>query len=93
MKIHLIIACAIGLASALMVPKVATAGGYRRYDQSQMKVYSLHSPVRVRSYVRHNGQYVGPHFRTAPNHTKLDNWSTRGNVNPYTGRIGTKAPF
>jgi hypothetical protein len=85
MKVHVIIACAIGLASALMVPEVATARGYRGF--------SLHSPVHVRSYIRHNGQYVSPHFRTAPNHTKLDNWSTRGNVNPYTGRIGTKAPF
>jgi hypothetical protein len=85
MKVHVTIACAIGLASALMVPGVATAGGYRGY--------SLHSPVHVRTYIRHNGQYVSPHFRTAPNHTRLDNWSTRGNVNPYTGKIGTKAPF
>ena len=86
MKATVIIACAIGLASALMVPGVATARGYRRG-------YSLHSPVHVRSYIRHNGQYVGPHFRTAPNHTKLDNWSTRGNINPYTGKAGTKPPL
>jgi hypothetical protein len=93
MKVRVIIACAIGLATALMVPGVATARVYRPYARSQMRGYSLHSPVHVRSYSRHNGQYVGPHFRTAPNHSKLDNWSTRGNVNPYTGRIGTKAPF
>ncbi len=85
MKVHVIIACAIGLASALMLPGIATARGYR--------VYSHHSPVHVRSYVRHNGQYVGPHFRTAPDHTRLDNWSTRGNVNPYTGKAGTKSPY
>jgi hypothetical protein len=93
MKIHVIIACAIGLTSALMVPRVATAGGYRPYARSQMRVYSHPSPVHVRSYIRHNGQFVGPHFRTAPNHTKLDNWSTRGNVNPYTGKLGTKPLF
>lgn len=85
MKVNLIIACAIGLVSALMAPGVATARGNRGY--------SLHSQVHVRSYFRHNGQYVSPHFRTAPNHTRLDNWSTRGNVNPYTGKLGTKPPF
>ena len=25
--------------------------------------------------------------------TKLDNWSTKGNVNPYTGMPGTKDPW
>jgi hypothetical protein len=84
MKARVFIASAIGLAAALL-PAAATARGYR--------VYSLHSPVHVRSYIRHSGQYIGPHFRTPPNHTKLDNWSTRGNLNPYTGKIGTKAPF
>lgn len=85
MKAGVIIACAIGLASALMVSGVATARGYRGY--------SVHSPVHVRSYIRPNGHYVSPHFRTAPNHTRLDNWSTRGNINPYTGKAGTKPPL
>lgn len=31
-----------------------------------------------------------PHVRTAPNKTKNDNWSTRGNVNPRTGKEGTR---
>lgn len=92
MKVHVIITCAIGLTAALMVPGVAMAMGYRPYSRSQMRVYSLPSPVHVRSYVRHNGRYVGPHFRTAPNHTRLDNWSTRRNVNPYTGKTGSRAP-
>jgi len=24
------------------------------------------------------------------NNTTYDNWSTRGNVNPYTGQVGTR---
>jgi len=37
-----------------------------------------------------NTQYVQPHYRSSPNNTKSDNWSTYGNVNPYTGKVGTK---
>jgi hypothetical protein len=44
----------------------------------------------VRGYVKKNGTYVAPHFRSSPNRTTLDNWSTKGNINPYTGKIGSK---
>ncbi|WP_257541085.1 hypothetical protein [Sphingobium sp. CFD-1] len=47
----------------------------------------------VRGHIRSNGVYVAPHVRTNPNSTKLDNWSTRGNVNPYNGRTGTVDPY
>jgi len=44
----------------------------------------------VRGYVKKDGTYVAPHYRTTPNVTTSDNYSTRGNVNPYTGEPGTK---
>lgn len=44
----------------------------------------------VRGYTTKSGTYVAPHHRTNPNATRSDNWSTKGNVNPYNGRIGTK---
>lgn len=47
----------------------------------------------VRGYVKRDGTYVMPHARTNPNATTHDNWSTRPNVNPYTGKIGTKDPY
>jgi hypothetical protein len=28
-----------------------------------------------------------------PNRTSRDNWSTKGNTNPYTGKKGTHLPF
>ena len=43
-------------------------------------------------YVRNNGTYVAPHVQTNPNTTQYDNYSTRGNVNPYTGQQGTRTP-
>lgn len=45
--------------------------------------------VHVNGYTRHNGTYVQPHYRTAPDGTKMNNWSHIGNVNPYTGKVGT----
>jgi hypothetical protein len=46
----------------------------------------------VHGYYRSNGTYVEPYHRTDPNNTPNDNWSTKGNVNPYTGQEGTKQP-
>lgn len=46
--------------------------------------------VHVKGYTRKDGTYVAPHTRSAPNHTRSDNWSTKGNVNPYTVKVGTK---
>jgi len=46
----------------------------------------------VQGYTRSNGTYVQPHMQSNSNRTQLDNWSTRGNLNPYTGRIGTRTP-
>lgn len=47
----------------------------------------------TRGYLRKNGTYVAPSFKTTPNHTKLDNYSTKGNVNPYSGNVGTVDPY
>jgi hypothetical protein len=45
---------------------------------------------KVRGYVKKDGTYVAPHVRTNPNSTKTDNYSTKGNYNPYTGKQGTQ---
>jgi hypothetical protein len=36
------------------------------------------------------GKEHAPAHATNPNNTKADNYSTKGNVNPYTGKPGTK---
>lgn len=46
----------------------------------------------TRGYVRKDGTYVAPHYQTAPNNTRFDNYSTQGNVNPYTGQRGYENP-
>jgi hypothetical protein len=51
-----------------------------------------HSKTHVHGYTRKDGTYVAPHDRSKPNHSKRDNWSTKGNVNPETGKPGEKPP-
>ena len=48
--------------------------------------------VSHKGHVTKTGTYVQPHHQTAPNKTKSDNYSTKGNVNPHTGKPGTKSP-
>jgi len=47
----------------------------------------------VRGYFRSDGTYVQPHFRTNPDGNVWNNWSTQGNINPYTGQTGTVDPY
>jgi len=59
-----------------------------------LAVFALTTPVfaqghhYVRPHVRSNGSYVQPHYQTNPDRSFYNNWSTRGNVNPYTGQEG-----
>jgi hypothetical protein len=50
------------------------------------------SPVHVRSAVTKRGVYRPAHARTAPDRTQRNNWSSKPNVNPYTGKAGTRTP-
>lgn len=50
------------------------------------------SSTYVAPSVNRNGDFTGGHFRTTPNNTQSDNYGTRGNVNPYTGNVGTRSP-
>ena len=44
----------------------------------------------VHSYVKKDGTYVQGHEATNPDGNFNNNWSTKGNINPYTGQEGTK---
>lgn len=65
---------AVLFALAILAPGLALAGG----------------SVHVRGYVRKDGTYVAPHYRSAPDQSFQNNWSTKGNFNPYTGEEGTR---
>ena len=46
----------------------------------------------VAPHTNSNGTVTQGHYQTNPNNTQRDNYGTQGNVNPYTGAVGTKAP-
>ncbi|MEA5260367.1 SH3 domain-containing protein [Arcicella aquatica] len=58
------------------------------YLESTFSQRTNSNHVNVKGYYRSNGTYVKPHIRTTPNNTISDNFSTYGNVNPYTAKPG-----
>ena len=46
----------------------------------------------VNPYIRQDGSYVQGYMRSSPNSSTYDNYSTRGNTNPYTGERGYTNP-
>lgn len=46
----------------------------------------------VDGYIRQNGTYVQPHFRSQADNYLDNNFSSEGNTNPYTGSRGSVSP-
>ena len=46
----------------------------------------------VRPHVTQNGTYVEGHYRSNPDSSRTNNYSSQGNLNPYTGQQGTVNP-
>jgi hypothetical protein len=67
----------------ILLAAVLGAGAVFGGQQASADVY-------VRGYFRSNGSYVAPHFRSDPDGNFFNNWSTYPNINPYTGRRGTR---
>ncbi len=50
--------------------------------------------IKIKSYYKPStSTYVNSYYKTSPNKTKLDNYSTKGNYNPYTGKKGYTSPY
>src|SRR3954453_2118311 len=54
---------------------------------------AVSAQVYVHGYTTKSGTYVAPHYRSSPDSNPFNNYSTKGNVNPYTGQAGTKNPY
>ena len=80
---------------AIAAHGIATAkgGGHGRGHSSSHANSSGHvnsASHYVHSYTRKDGTFVSGYRATDPNHTRNDNYTTRGNINSYTGEPGTK---
>lgn len=73
----------------------AKASGFRsahtsRFARSRTSRVEAGNDHAVQSYYRKNGTHVQTYMVTNADSTRNDNYGTRGNVNPYTGKAGTK---
>lgn len=48
-----------------------------------------HAVTYVHPHVTSSGSVVTGHYRTDADTTRVNNYSTKGNVNPFTGQAGT----
>ncbi|WP_263833728.1 hypothetical protein [Sulfurospirillum oryzae] len=64
----------------------------KSHSSSKSSSSKSYSDVSVKGYTKKDGTHVSAYKRTSPNSSKSDNYSTKGNVNPYTGKKGTKNP-
>ena len=53
-----------------------------------LTISSAFADVWVNGYYNSYGTWTDGHWRTSPNYTYQDNYSTYGNTNPYTGERG-----
>ena len=54
-------------------------------------VTSAGAAVHVRGHSnKKTGTYTQSHYRSSPDKSKHNNYSTKGNTNPHTGKKGTK---
>lgn len=85
--LSLLLVLMLSFASVSLVSSQKRSGGSSSKGSSSK---STSGAVRVKGYYRKDGTYVQPHYRSAPDGNFGNNWSTKGNVNPFTGKVGTK---
>lgn len=69
----------------------ATVLGLSLFGFLGVSINQADAATRVSGYTTKRGTYVAPHYRSDSNSRKYDNYSSRGNYNPYTGKKGYKS--
>jgi hypothetical protein len=81
---------AVLVASVGLLPMATFARGGGGHGGSHTSSSHSGGSHSIRGYTTKSGNYVAPHHATNPDSSKTNNWSHKGNVNPYTGKVGTK---
>ena len=81
-------------AQAMGRPVIATASPHHHHyassSCSDCGTGSSHSYVHVHGYYNKHGHYVHPYWRTRSDGTERNNFSAKGNYNPFTHKYGHK---
>jgi hypothetical protein len=70
----------------LAVPSTFAKGGGSYSPGTGSKAASSH----VKGYYKKDGTYVEPYKRSTPDAEFENNWTTKGNINLNTGKLGTR---
>ena len=91
-RISFVVILLLALAAHAEAGRGGRGGGYRssRSYSGSSGTGSSPSSHSVRGYTNRRGTYVAPYRRTNADRTQRNNYSTRGNSNPYTGKNGTR---
>ncbi len=97
MKAILVAALALSLSISISIPAFARGGhsaghaspsGHSAKAATGTGAKSSHE--HVGGYTKKDGTVVKGHDRSTKDDTTANNWSTKGNTNPETGKAGTK---
>jgi len=83
----------LALAMLLLTSGAATAQNYTPKAYTLPTTYVQPQQAHVQGYTRANGTSVQPYERTVADNSRENNWSSKPNVNPYTGKEGSKDPY
>lgn len=105
MKFEWIVVAALSVSSTGVLAKGGSSGHSSSHSTSSThstsSSHSTHSgdsssngssssSHEIKGYVKKNGTYVAPSHATNPDNKTSNNYTHTGNVNPYSGRVGTK---
>lgn len=90
MKKILFAALVLSLSLPAFARGGSSHGGSTHSSKSDTGTGAKASREHVDSYTKKDGTHVAAHDRSTKDSTKDNNWSTKGNVNPDTGKAGTK---
>ena len=48
--------------------------------------------IYIDDYTKKDGSFVKGYYRSLPDKNKFNNWSTKGNINPFSGKKGYEKP-
>lgn len=57
---------------------------------ANLSISSASAAKKVGGYMKKNGTYVQSYYKSDSDSYKFNNYSTKGNSNPYTGKKGYK---
>lgn len=86
-----VMAFAFNISAQSWTPVITDLGSSKSSNTLYQNLNTNNNVVYQQGYTRNDGTYVQGHYKTKSNNTNWDNFSTRGNSNPYTGSTGSVA--